>query len=360
MDLEISTPGRICLFGEHQDYLQLPVIPCSVSLRITIKGKKRDDRLIYLDLPDINSSESFLLNSRLAYSRERDYFKSVVNVLMRYGFTFSNGFDCVVHGNIPINSGTSSSSALIVTWVNLLARMSDQAAELSRELIAKYAFEAEVTEFNEPGGMMDHYSTAVGGTIFLNFYPFVSYKKFPDNLTNFVLGDSEEPKDTKYILSTVKNQIVDVVNRLLKVHKNFSLHTATLDSIDAFTNEITFEEYNLLKGTIINRDITFEAKKELEHETVNKDHFGLLLNDHQSILRDTLKISTCKINRMIDAALKAGAVGAKINGSGGGGCMFAYAPDNPEQVAEAIVSAGGKSYIIKPDSGTRLNGAGVI
>ncbi len=34
--------------------------------------------------------------------------------------------------------------------------------------------------------------------------------------------------------------------------------------------------------------------------------------------------------------LDAGAYGAKINGSGGGGCMFAYAPASPEKVKAAI------------------------
>jgi len=50
-----------------------------------------------------------------------------------------------------------------------------------------------------------------------------------------------------------------------------------------------------------------------------------------------------------EAALRA--FGAKINGSGGGGTMFAYAPEKPERVAENIEKAGGKAYIINVDSG---------
>jgi galactokinase len=45
-------------------------------------------------------------------------------------------------------------------------------------------------------------------------------------------------------------------------------------------------------------------------------------------------------------------LGGKINGSGGGGCMFAYAPNNPEAIAEAIENMGGKSYIVGGDRGT--------
>jgi galactokinase len=55
---------------------------------------------------------------------------------------------------------------------------------------------------------------------------------------------------------------------------------------------------------------------------------------------------------MIDAALHAGAYGAKINGSGGGGCMFAYAPENSEKVKSAIENEGGETYIVAVDEGT--------
>ena len=58
---------------------------------------------------------------------------------------------------------------------------------------------------------------------------------------------------------------------------------------------------------------------------------------------------------MMDAALDAGALGGKINGSGGGGCMFVYAPDNSEKVAEAIKNVGGNPYIINSGKGTRID-----
>ena len=57
---------------------------------------------------------------------------------------------------------------------------------------------------------------------------------------------------------------------------------------------------------------------------------------------------------MLDASINAGALGGKITGSGGGGCMFAYAPKNPEIVAKAIEEVGGKAYIIQSDVGTKI------
>ncbi len=77
------------------------------------------------------------------------------------------------------------------------------------------------------------------------------------------------------------------------------------------------------------------------------------MSEHQAVLRDVLHISTPKIDRMIEAANNAGAYGGKINGSGGGGCMFAYAPEGAEEVAVAIERAGGKAYIVTADDGVR-------
>lgn len=93
----------------------------------------------------------------------------------------------------------------------------------------------------------------------------------------------------------------------------------------------------------------FEGKSEWSDEKL-----GDLLNRHQVNLREHKKISTTKIDRMIQASLDAGALGAKINGSGGGGCMFAYAPKHPEKVVEAIEKEGGKAYIIRVDEGTKV------
>ncbi len=352
-DLKISTPGRVCLFGEHQDYLNLPVIASAISLRISVEGHKRDDAQVVIHLPDINAEESFSLAQPIAYDKDRDYLKSVVNVLKRHDLKFSRGVECTVHGDIPINAGTSSSSALIVAWVNFMANMSDpKPVHLTPETIAEYSYEAEVLEFSEPGGMMDQYSTAIGGVIFLDSVPKIQVKKLDAKLGALVLGNSGEPKDTKFILARVKNQIQKVVKELQKSHPEFSLRTVTESGIDVYASSLTDSQVELLHGTIRNRDITMRALKALNETPLNHKLIGNLMNDHQTVLRDILKISTPKIDRMIDTAVHSGAYGAKINGSGGGGCMFAYAPENSQKVKSAIEKAGGEAYIVAVDEGT--------
>jgi galactokinase len=114
------------------------------------------------------------------------------------------------------------------------------------------------------------------------------------------------------------------------------------------------EEKNIFHGTIKNRNILRQALSELRREAPEPARIGTRLIEHHAVLRDVLQVSTPKIEAMLDASLDAGALGGKINGSGGGGCMFAYAPKNAEIVAEAIEKVGGKSFIISSDNGTRI------
>ncbi len=351
--LRVSTPGRVCLFGEHQDYLGLPVIPCAISLRISMEGVVRPDRQVRIDLPDIGSRESFTIGAPLPYRGARDYFRSSVNVLLRRGFTFTDGCDCVVRGDIPINSGTSSSSALIVTWLAFLAQISDQHAALPPLEAAALAHEAEVVEFGEPGGMMDHFATACGGVLAIDFHPALSVREIPARLGTLVLGDSGEPKDTTTILGRVKAGVLHAVQALERRFPGFSLHDEEAGAIVQRAGFLTRDERELLRGTLRNRDITREARAIMCEGVLDHRRLGALLNEHQAVLRGVLRISTPRIDRMIQAALDAGAWGAKINGSGGGGCMFACAPEQPELVARAVRRAGGKAFIVRPDAGTR-------
>ena len=351
--LTISTPGRICLFGEHQDYLGLPVIAAAISRRVQITGEHRNDKKIIIHLPDIASElQMEISDSRLPYLEKRDYFRSGYNILLDKGLRFSKGIECTVHGNIPINSGTSSSSALLVTWLHFLSKMADNPHDFSAKELGELAFVAEVAEFGEPGGMMDHLSTAIGNAVYLEFDPKVKAEALQPNLGTFVLADSLEPKDTIGVLKRAKFARLDLIEKIKEQVPDFSLHTFETTDKEKLAPFLSNDEYALLNGTLRNRDILREALELFRSQSMSDEQLGKLLSEHHGILRDLLQISTPKIERMLAAAKEAGALGGKINGSGGGGCMFVYAPNDPEKVADAIDKAGGKSYVIKIDRGT--------
>jgi len=348
--MEITTPGRICLFGEHSDYLGLPIIAMAISLRAKISGQKRTDNQVIIHKPDINEIERFSIED-LRYTKSRDYFKSCIKICQNEGLIFSSGFECEVSSQIPIRAGASSSSAINVSWIHFLSKMADNPIEWTQEKIGELTYQAESTEFNEPGGMMDQYTTAMGHIIHLESEPNISIQSFNPKLGSFVLGDSDQPKDTMGILKRLNDSRVEILNILRIKNPTINIHTM---NNDINLSDLNNEQRKMYKGTVENRDLLKKALVELEKNKPNYELIGTLLTELHVVLRDIFDISTPKIESMLDAAMNAGALGGKITGSGGGGCMFAYAPNHPEKVAEAIEQAGGKAYIVYSDDGTKL------
>ena len=348
--MEISTPGRICLFGEHQDYLGLPIIALAISLRLKLIGKKKSGRIIHIKMPDIKEQKKISLDD-LIYRNSRDYFRSGIKVCQNEGLRFSEGFACKIKSQIPIKAGTSSSSAIVVSWINFLAQLADCKPKWSLKKIGKLAYQSESVEFGEPGGMMDQYITSCGGMLLIKSEPKVSVEKIDSELGSFVLGNSGELKNTLDILDRCKTLRIKIFEKIKSVTSQFDLHTCKDDLDVSFLSKI---EKNLFLATLKNRNLLEESLKELNKGKVDPIYFGDLLNQQHRILRDDLNVSTRKIESMLSASKQAGAFGGKINGSGGGGCMFAYAPDNPEKVASAIESVGGRAYIIGKDEGTKI------
>ncbi len=321
----------------------------AISLRAKIIGQKRKDQQVIIHKPDMSESEKFPLNG-LTYTKQRDYFKSGINICIGEGLVFSNGFECEITSKIPIQAGVGSSSAVMVNWLHFLSQMADTPVIWNAQKIGELAYKAEVLEFNEPGGMMDQYSTSMGHLLYLVFEPDISIKSLNPNLGTFVLGDSCEPKDTMSILQRCRDARIKIIQKLKGKTPNFNIHT----SEDVDLSLLNEEEKNIFRGTIKNRNILRKVLPELNREAPEPALIGARLIEHHAVLRDVLKISTPKIEAMLDASLDAGALGGKINGSGGGGCMFAYAPKNAEIVAKAIEKVGGKSFIISSDNGTRI------
>lgn len=357
MKITSSAPGRICLFGEHQDYLGFPVIAAAVDLRITITGEVSQGDTINIDLPDIDKKLQFS-SKEIVYTSKKDYLHSVVNVLKKKDLYTPKAITAVLKGNVPIQAGTSSSAALSVAWTGFLLEASENTriADYRNNLaaIAELAYMAEVEEFNESGGRMDQYTSAIGGIVYLDFYQKMTVTPLPMVVKEFVLGDSLQAKDTQKTLKRVRTAQEEAFRQLaqyLEFKDNFHV---TYEKAWPFLGEISPDSRPYLEAALINHQITDQAKEELLKEIPDIQRIAGLMNRHQDLLRGNLGVSTAKIDAMIENALKAGALAAKINGSGEGGCMFAFCPGKQQEVAEAIKSAGGVPYIINIGKGLEV------
>ena len=349
--LRVKSPGRICLFGEHQDYLDLPVVSMAISLHSTIIGKKINSRKIIIHKKDLGEIESFSLDD-LKYDDDRDYFKSGIITCMNEGLEFSNGFEVEIKSDIPMQAGCGSSSSIMVGWIYFLTKVSDQIVDWDSEKIGNLAYESEVLNFNEPGGMMDQYSSSLGGLLYLKSKPNVYFEHLNSSLGTFILADSLEPKNTMKILSRCKMLRLETILKIKNNVLNFNLSNCKLDQIKSFLND---KEVFLMQGTLDNRDLLLKGVEILKNKSLDHVEFGNLLYNEHEILRDVLQISTSKIERMMKSAMDAGALGGKITGSGGGGCMFIYAMEKIEEIMEGIKREGGAAYLVNESPGVEID-----
>lgn len=352
--IRASTPGRICLFGEHQDFLGLPVIAAAIDRRFTITGTAIDEPIFRLRMPDLGTEVAIPVSQEeLTYTCDRDYLRSALNVLMREGYRITRGYDCTFRSTIPINAGTSSSSAMILTWLRfILASLGVR--EFDGERLARFANLAEVLEFGDPGGIMDHFTCSLGGTLYIDCREPARWERLPALPDGFVLADSRTRKETTAVLAQSKRDVLTGIDTLKRKVPQFDLHHTPLEEAEEYLKILPEHQRRKVRANLVDRDILREGYAMIKSGQIDPDRFGALLTEHQRQLSEGLGVSTPKLDRMVEAAIAAGAKGGKLNGSGGGGAMFAYAPGCQEAVAAALEEAGGEAYIVRLDEGTRL------
>lgn len=332
MILSSSAPGRICLFGEHQDYLGLPVTAAAINLHCRASLVPRADRWAVFHFPDLREVVKHDLDA-LPPLTPRNYPVSVLRLARDEGWLPDRGFDLTVQSDIPMAAGTSSSTAFVLALVSVIGRAAGQ--DFTDQECVLRAHQAEVTAFGEPGGWMDHVACGLGGLRRISFTPMLDSQPIaPLEDVAWVLGDSLTPKDTLTVLRRAKSER----QRLLaQLPADFQLASAsTLPELDGWP----VGARQLLEATLRNRDVSAAGTRALV--AGDAAWVGAELEAHHAVLRDDLGLSTPRIEAMLEQAAKHGALGGKINGSGGGGCCFVLCrPDDAESIAAAMTAAGG-------------------
>jgi galactokinase/mevalonate kinase-like predicted kinase len=230
----------------------------------------------------------------------------------------------MVDSRIPMGSGLSSSAAISVALTRGLNQLFHLG--LSNHEIAEISYQAEREDLSIACGRMDQYSIAYGGVTFIETgeRPLVTPLHLPNNTTtidgdvlhtplpSIVVGDSQEPRKARDILNRIQTQI-DAKDPIV------------LDAI-----------HNVCQGVLKGRDALLEG---------DYQRFGQLMCQQQQF-ENILQASTRSLNAMCHAAMEAGALGAKLTGAGGGGCMLALCPvDKTQEVVQAIEHVGGRAWV---------------
>jgi len=376
--IRTSAPGRICLFGEHQDYLGLPVIAMAINLRffIDFEADQSQPGVFRISTPDTGAAAEVLNIKSSTPRHEADFCWGIAQVMQREGFSFPCGGQLTFRSQIPIQAGCSSSSAMSAAWLRLLLEIGEhphKARYLNHpELCAFLVYLGEKVEFQGSGGMMDQYACYLGGLIHVfpeecliaeRKLPY-AVEKLPVRPGTIFLIDSGVPKDTQGILRNVSSLSRMAIESMREAWPAFDLRSTSLDELNqtystnaTVQQQVTGDVFRILYDQTINRNLCQEALQMLRQPGLSpedQEHLGSMLSEEHRLLSQTLKISTPRINLLQQKAVAAGALGAKINGSGGGGTLFAYAPGKEALVEQALKEENVRYFSVVADLGARL------
>tara|TARA_B100000427_G_scaffold43352_1_gene31827 strand:+ start:935 stop:2026 length:1092 start_codon:yes stop_codon:yes gene_type:complete len=329
-------PARICLYGDHQDYLNLPVIAIAIDRYIKVEAKSTLAEAFYINKLDINKKDIIDYNKDYTFKDKPDFLRIALKVLKKFGCVPNKGYDVTISGNIPINSGLSSSSALTVAWIQFLLKSFLPDKKIDYKTLAELAYETEVIETKSSGGKMDQFTISHGDTIFLNtLNNQVHSYNYDFSDIDLVVGVSNAGKDTRGVLKKLKSNQLLALETIKNLFSEFDVYNNDTYDYNSCYESLDNDLKPYFKAAIKNFDITKLADDELRKNTPDIKTLGKLMTNHHNLLRDELKITTDEIDQMIDTCNTMGAYGSKIVGSGGGGSIVAIFDKN---ISEVVVS----------------------
>jgi D-glycero-alpha-D-manno-heptose-7-phosphate kinase len=206
-------------------------------------------------------------------------------------------------------SGLGGSSSLIVGTLNALHAYKGE--HVSAEILAKEACQIEIEILGRPIGKQDQYAAAYGGLNYIQFNPDESV--FVDPIICRKETKEKLKKNLLLFFTGLKTQSTDAI--LSEQSKK------TIDNLDTLDRMV---------------ELAKELKRALENN--NLHDFGDILHQswvYKQRLADGITNST--INDHYERARKAGVIGGKILGSGGGGCLLLYCEEkNQDKVRQAL------------------------
>jgi mevalonate kinase len=318
-----SAPAKVILFGEHFVVYGSPAILAAINKRISVEAHTiiHDNENKIVIRSDIGVAGEYRNNGKFNALEGGSKAKAVLDPLygaIRQVLLMRNkkniGIEIGISSRVPTGIGLGSSAASCVATVAAVDSIFQK--NPSREKICKLAIESERRIHKRTSGA-DCYVSTFGGL--MQYY---SKSKSFNNI------ETKEPLSLVVASTGIKHSTSDLVAGVKKFKE---------------TNRTLFE--SLSKQAT---DICLQACTAIESGKCDK--IGELMNENQIILQQ-IGISHHKVHDIIDICSKAGAIGAKMTGAGGGGAVIALAASKQEsnKIASHIKAAGYQSFKVQVD-----------
>jgi D-glycero-alpha-D-manno-heptose-7-phosphate kinase len=299
----VQTPLRVSLFGGGTDFRSFfleeggCVLTSAIDKYIFVTIKRRFDEKL-----------------RVGYTQTEmvDRVSEIQHDLIREAFVITGidrGVEITTMGDIPSRgSGLGSSSTVTVGTLHAMYALKGEM--VTTECLARQACEIEIDRLGKPIGIQDQYIAALGGLRFMEF-----------KTNGEVLAQKIELSPSQ----------------ARRLNENLLLFFTGITRRSGSILEEQKQNINHRRTVLCEmKKMAYVARDELL--SGNMDVIGELL--HESwVLKKQLasKISNGGIDEMYAAARRAGAIGGKITGAGGGGFLLLYCPHEKQEAVRVAL-----------------------
>jgi galactokinase len=323
-----SAPGRINLIGEHTDYNNGYVLPAAIHLKNYFLASRRQDNLVHVWAENFQQEDTFSLDQfgPSGQNRWTNYIRGIFWVLQQEGYELG-GVNSLVWGEVPLESGLSSSAALEVSVIKGLTELFG--IDLTPERLAKLAQKAENDFVGVKCGLMDQFISVFGRekkALFLDCET-LDFELFPLNVEKDGLGilvyDTKLPRKlaaSEY--NRRREEAAWALDILRKERGVRSYKEATMSLLEEVKGALPDVLYRRAKHVISEDERVKQAV-----EFLKADQFSelgrLLFLSHES-LRDNYEVSCPELDLLYHVGKEfSGCLGARLVGAGFGGSGIA-------------------------------------
>ncbi|WP_433473734.1 galactokinase [Spirillospora sp. CA-142024] len=330
-----SAPGRVNIIGEHTDYSGGLALPFALPQRTVVHARLRDDGRITVASDGYGEVEFPVATRPGEITGWGAHVAGVVWALGRSGAALS-GADLRVHSAVPHGAGLSSSHSLECAVALALVGLHD--LDLGRDQLVRIVQHAENEYVGAPTGVMDQMASLYG------------------EADRAILVDARhltaEPVPCDFASSGLDLVIVDTRSRHRHADGEYGARRRTCheaaealgmkdlrdvadldDALARLTDPVAVRR---VRHVVRENARVLDAVELLRGGRVRE--LGPLLTASHASLRDDYEVTVPELDVTVEAALAAGALGARMIGGGFGGSVIALVEQAGRKPVEAAVA----------------------
>ncbi len=329
-----AAPGRVNLIGEHTDYNDGWVLPFAIEAEIVVAAAPRTDEVLRMwSLQEAGGPVEVRLE-RLEPGGVDGWAAFVAGCAWALRDGGVTGADLVVSSTVPLGAGLSSSAALTCATTAALCELAGR--ELEPIDLAMTARSAEADFVGAPIGVMDQLASVLGRA---------GHALLIDTRRMQVQALPFDPPERGFVLLILDTRVQHSVGSGAYGERRAACEAAAERLGVPSLREAGLHDLTRLDGMLLRRARHVVTENERVLATAERlreqdlPGVGPLMSASHVSLRDDYEVSAPELDAVVDAALAAGAEGARMTGSGFGGSAIALMKVEDEEAVRASVLA---------------------